>query len=222
MAMTDGRGRGRKPGGRSGRRSSRAESDTLSAPPSQASAGVGAGSAFERHREAFAKLQEEFANDSSGVEPPIWTGHSQGVNDAFARLEREALHEPVGAFARLERDAYQARDGGLISDLQMLRQSVRQLQADARTHVLLDQEERNELAGLRAKAFHSLANMVVKEVENIQSEHQKQQAEITKLKQESRIQLMFRDSSPPLDWISSTHLTGSSRTNTRGFRSNGD
>ncbi|KAL3907643.1 MAG: hypothetical protein SGPRY_010099 [Prymnesium sp.] len=114
-------------------------------------------------------------------EPPL------GVSDAFARLEREALSGGVGAFARLEREALRMEEMGTTTDLGLLRRNVQQLQADARVHVLLERDERKELERQRAKinelqqAFHSLANLIVGEMEDIRVAQRKQQAQIDRI-----------------------------------------
>ena len=64
---------------------------------------------------------------------------------------------------------------------------MRQLHVDARAHVLLEREELSEVTRLRSQvaelqqAFHSLANLLVEEVEGVKAEQVKQREELDSL-----------------------------------------
>ena len=167
------RGRGRG-SGRGGRKSSPETPHSPRSPSHVSDASAEPGSAFARQREAFAQLQQE-------IGPP------PGASDAYARLERESLREAGGAFARLEREALHMKELETETELSSLRKNMRQLHVDARAHVLLEREERTEVTRLRGQvvelqqAFHSLANLLVEEVEAIKAEQLKQREELDSL-----------------------------------------
>ena len=174
-AMTGARGRGRGTGRGGGRKSASPDTPRSPRSPSHVSdASAEPGSAFARQREEFAQLQQE-------IGPPA------GASDAYARLERESLREASGAFARLEREALHMKEVEPETELSSLRKNMRQLHVDARAHVLLEREERSEVTRLRSQvaelqqAFHSLANLLVEEVEGVKAEQVKQREELDSL-----------------------------------------
>ena len=81
---------------------------------------------------------------------------SAEAGGAFTRLEDDSLWEPgererSGAFANLEREALRLKDRDGEDGLLALRKSVQQLHVDARDHVLLERDARDDTSSLRAQ-----------------------------------------------------------------------